>query len=342
MGLLRLLLASLVAVSHMGIDFKGWNVGVGSVVIFYMLAGHVVAKLWMRRPHDRLLPSLGWFYKDRALRIFPLYLCAMLISGALWAAGTQSHFLSKTPGFAEWVSNLVIIPLNYYMWTGIDRFMLIPPAWSLGVELQFYLLLPLLMLLPWLAIVAAATSVVVFSLAQYGYLDIDIYGYRLLIGVLFIFLSGLAIEKRSRLGNAALVMLWIALLTYVVVLQVKGIRRPFDHEVAVGYLVGLPLTVWLSGIRFRGRLNTLQRHAGTLSYGVFVFHFSMIWLLEPYALSGSARVGLVLLGSLLLAGVFHYGIERPVWERFRTKLPGQAMPVSSTEGSCPRTVAYEK
>ncbi len=342
MGLLRLLLASLVAISHMGIDFKGWNVGVGSVVIFYMLAGHVVAKLWARRPHDRLLPSLGWFYKDRALRIFPLYLCALLVSGSLWAMGTQSHFLSKTPGFAQWVSNLTIIPLNYYMWTGIDRFMLIPPAWSLGVELQFYLLLPLLMLLPWLGILAAAGSVVVFALAQYEYLNIDIYGYRLLFGVLFIFLSGVAIEKRSRLGNLALVALWIALLTYVVVLQMKGIRRPFDHEVAVGYLIGLPLTIWLSGFRFTGRLNTLQRHAGTLSYGVFVFHFSMIWLLEPYALSSSARVGLVLLGSLLLAGAFHYGIERPVWERFRTKLPSQATPSSSKEDSYPRAMADEK
>jgi len=61
--------------------------------------------------------------------------------------------------------------------------------------------------------------------------------------------------------------------------------------------------------------------------------------LEPYAGSSSTRVGLVLLGSLLLAGAFHYGVERPVWERFRTKLPSQATPVSSTEGSCARTVA---
>ncbi|WP_459208215.1 acyltransferase family protein [Pseudomonas sp. MLB6B] len=323
MGFLRLLLACLVAVSHMGIDVKGWNVGVGSVVIFYMLAGHVVAKLWTRRPYDRLLPSLGWFYKDRALRIFPLYLCALLAGGLVWATGAHSYFLSKTPGFVDWMSNLTVVPLNYYMWTGIDRFTLIPPAWSLGAELQFYLILPLLMLLPWLGIFAAVGSLVVFSLAQYGWLNTDIFGYRLLLGVLFIFLSGVAIEKRSRLGNLALAGVWIALLAYVVGLQAQGIRRPFDHEVAVGYLVGLPLILWLSGLRLPGWVNTLQRHAGTLSYGVFVFHFSMIWLVEPYALSNGPKAGLVLLGSLLLAGVFHYGIERPVWQRFRTKLPAR-------------------
>lgn len=326
MGLLRLFLATLVVISHLGIDFYGWNVGVWAVVIFYMLAGHVVAKLWSRRPSGGFFTSLGWFYKDRALRIFPLYFAALLVSGLVWALGAQSHFLSKQPGLTDWLSNLAIVPLNFYMWTGIDRFTLVPPAWSLGAELQFYLLLPLLMLWPRLAIATAAGSVLVFSFAQLGLLNTDIYGYRLLLGVLFIFLSGTVIEKPSVAGYAALIALWLALLLYGVILEVNDIRRPYDFEVAMGYLVGFPLLVIMSKARLAGRWHTLQSHAGSMSYGIFVFHFPMIWIVEMYDVPVAFRLLPVMLGSMLLALIFHHALERPMWRKFRKKLPEASAP----------------
>lgn len=328
MGLLRLFLATLVVVSHLGIDFHGWNVGVFAVVIFYMLAGHVVAKLWSRRPSGNFVTSLGWFYKDRALRIFPLYFAALLVSGLVWALGAQSYFLSKPPGLTDWLSNLTVVPLNFYMWTGIDRFSLVPPAWSLGAELQFYLLLPFLMLWPRLAMLAAAGSLLVFSFAQLGWLNTDIYGYRLLVGVLFIFLSGAIIEKPSAAGYAALIALWFILLSYVVILEVEGVRRFFDFEVAMGYLIGFPLIVAISKVRLVGSWNKLQSHAGSMSYGVFVFHFPMIWIVEMYNLPSAFRILPVMLGSVLLAAIFHYALERPVWRKLRKKLPES----SPTEG----------
>lgn len=48
-GYIRFFLAFLVLISHLGIRFKGMNEGVFAVVIFYILAGHVVTKLFLEK-----------------------------------------------------------------------------------------------------------------------------------------------------------------------------------------------------------------------------------------------------------------------------------------------------
>ncbi|MBA1202659.1 acyltransferase [Pseudomonas capeferrum] len=328
MGILRLLLAGLVVASHLGIDFKGWNIGVWAVVIFYLLAGHVVAKLWRRRPSGDLGQSALWFYRDRALRIFPLYFAALGMSVVVWGLGAQSHFLEKTPGVLEWVSNVIVIPLNYYMWSGVDRFMLVPPAWSLGAEIQFYLALPLLLAWPRVGIVAGLGSLMVFVCAQSGLVNTDIYGYRLFAGVLFIFLSGVLLERKALSGAAALCVLWLLCLLYVFFLYKTEIRRVYDMEVAFGYLIGLPLIILLGKIRFGRVWFKIQRECGNMSYGLFVFHFPVIWMLELIQVSGAMMLPLVVFISLVLSVACHYGIERPVWKGFRRKIPLELPPAA--------------
>lgn len=85
-------------------------------------------------------------------------------------------------------TSLPILPLGFYMF-GVTLPEILPPAWSLGLEMCFYLLIPFLILYKMRG-VAFTLSVTVFMGASLGYLDTDIYGYRLLPGVLFIFLGG--------------------------------------------------------------------------------------------------------------------------------------------------------
>jgi hypothetical protein len=126
MGSLRFLLACLVLLSHLGISIVGLNPGVIAVVIFYVLAGHVVAGLWTKWQYQ---PNpLMCFYHDRSWRIFPQYGVAILFATLLWLNGSQSSFLTKPPALADWLSNILIVPLNYFMYSGQDRFTLIPPA----------------------------------------------------------------------------------------------------------------------------------------------------------------------------------------------------------------------
>nr|BFE97247.1 hypothetical protein GCM10020185_77830 [Pseudomonas brassicacearum subsp. brassicacearum] len=183
MGVYRLLLAMLVAVSHMGMTFMGFNPGVVAVVSFLIISGFVMTSLIERTYNTP--GQIGLFYMDRLLRLYPQFLVYFVLSCAV------IHFLLPgTPQAAALTleniaTSLPIVPLGFYMF-GITVPEILPPAWSLGLEMCFYLLIPFLILYKTRGI-AFALSVTVFMVASLGYLDTDIYGYRLLPGVLFIF-----------------------------------------------------------------------------------------------------------------------------------------------------------
>ena len=94
MGLFRLFLAMLVVLGHMDVNVPGLHIAVSAVVVFYVLSGHVVSNLWRESPELSIQNRAIWFYKDRALRIFPLYLTVMAFSSILWMLGAKSIFLS--------------------------------------------------------------------------------------------------------------------------------------------------------------------------------------------------------------------------------------------------------
>jgi len=147
-GYLRFFLAYLVLLSHIYIKFYGLNVGVFAVVMFYILAGYVVSHLYLD-----ILPKtknrVFLFYKDRFLRIFPLYIYIAIIT-LLFLYITD--YGNPKYSIQNIVSNFTIIPLNYYMYIDTTilqkpSWWLIPPTWSLGTELQAYILLSIVILI---------------------------------------------------------------------------------------------------------------------------------------------------------------------------------------------------
>jgi len=204
-GTLRFILAALVALSHIDVRFSGLNPGVSAVVVFYLLTGYVMtAQLRGKFSGARNIPA---FYIDRILRIFPAYLFFAGLT-LLWfyLSGHTTAFLQHTPSATDLLNNLMVIPLNLYMFNQADQFTLLPAAWSLGAELQFYLLIPLL-LIPGMRSLALVISLSVFLFASLGLIQTEWYGYRLLPGVLLIFLTGgylfdsLMTQRRSGLAR---------------------------------------------------------------------------------------------------------------------------------------------
>jgi peptidoglycan/LPS O-acetylase OafA/YrhL len=278
-GYIRLILALMVLLSHAGVKVYNLNPGVIAVVIFYMLAGGVVSHLW----HDVIEEGEGKlyrFYKDRFLRIFPHYLYTLTL--------TLLFLLITDYGKPEYnllaiINNLLIIPLNFFMMldstvmTSPD-WNLIPPAWSLGTELQAYLLLPLAFMYKRFAIALFMISISIQMLANFNVIHTDYFGYRLLPGVLFIFLLGSQLKNKLSKGTVlAYTLIIVATSVMYSYFDAREITQVYTREVLLGIIIGIPLLSVANAVSFKLKFNKLT---GALSYGVFLNHFLVIWILD--------------------------------------------------------------
>jgi len=305
-GVYRLLLAMLVAISHMGMTFAGFNPGVIAVVSFLLISGFVMTALIERNYNAS--EQFPLFYIDRLLRLYPQFLLYFVSSCAV------IHFLLPgTPQAAALtvkniVTSLPIVPMGFYMY-GITVPEILPPGWSLGLETCFYLLIPFLLVYK-LRGIAFAVSVAVFMVALLGYINTDVYGYRLLPGVLFIFLCGSYLYRLQTKGKvivagtaAIAALMFLAIITGVIA------RRPFNAEVTMGIALGIPVVYFLSLLKYH-RIDELL---GNISYGVFLNHFVVMYVLRAFwpVAYDAPIITAVLVLSFVLSGLSYYFVERP-------------------------------
>jgi len=312
-GYLRFALAFSVLISHVDIRFHGMNPGVIAVVIFYILAGHVVAHLW-----DDIIPDgrgkIWRFYGDRMLRIFPLYWYVVIITVLFLVVTGYGK-----PGFSLFkiICNLLIVPLNFYMVLDATiltdpRWWLIPPAWSLGAELQAYLLLPLVLVHGRLKIFLAAASFSVYLLASFSIIHPDYFGYRLVVGVFFIFVVGSSIQRSQNSHKNSTfdafypwVIWWILVVLGAVFLWRNMFSTAYTRETFIGLIVGIPVVYAMDSTRVRLPWNPLL---GALSYGVFLSHFPVIWWLDYAGFAHGAGVGYVPVITLISLMISWFGV----------------------------------
>lgn len=321
MGLLRFCLALAVLLSHAGFSLRGFNPGVMSVVVFYAISGYVMSALIER--HYASAARTGHFYLDRLLRIYPQY---ALYAGAaalwLFTIGHPTHFLILAPQPADWLNNILVVPLNYFMFNGSDRFTLVPPAWSLGAELLFYALAPWLWRCWRLAIALALASLSVQAMAWHGLLHSDWWGYRLLPGILWVFVLGMAVQRlqagaghRARQLAIATPLLAAGVGVY---LSTRGLlNNPYHREVLTGLALGVPLLHILSQRQFSPVWQRLDQLLGDLSYGIFLNHFLIIWVLDLGQLQQAWQWAALMGTSVALSAFSQRFVERPVllWRR---------------------------
>jgi len=286
LGYFRLILSIIVMLSHANVRINGLNPGVIAVVIFYMLAGMVVTHLW-----QDIIPAgkgrLLRFYKDRLLRIMPLYLYAVSLTLIfLLVTSYGAPHYSALP----LLNNLLVIPLNYYMYADSailsnPAWCLVPPAWSLGVELQAYLLLPLILISPPARTVLFIISFTIYSAANLAYLPTDYFGYRLLVGVFFIFIVGFYIKaaSTSKAKRKQLLVGYLLIsLNYLLLMYFDSFTHAYTQETMLGLVVGMPI-LWFCS-QFKRKIS-YDSSAGSISYAVFLMHFLVIWVIDAYNLA---------------------------------------------------------
>ena len=98
------------------------------VTLFFVLSGFLLTQPFIQALKSGTQINIRRFYAARLLRIIPLYYTAVFVA---WLVSSNTYSAVKA---------LLFIPV------GFDIFPFSMPWWSLSTEMQFYLLLPLVML----------------------------------------------------------------------------------------------------------------------------------------------------------------------------------------------------
>ena len=311
MGIYRLFLAAMVAISHTGCTFYGYDTGVIAVISFFILSGYVMTLLIEK--HYRQPVAIAAFYADRAARLFPQFWFYMAqVTLLICFFNINSPFISKLT-FAKGLLNLLILPQGYFMFWD-NRALAIPQTWSLGLEMTFYLCYPWLLIygakkhLYWLA----GLSFLVFLAAYLGKINSDYYGYRLLPGTFFMFLLGWSMYTNDNFAKLFRLGLFLSAgaLLYATHFNAKLYQLPFNKEVLTGLLIGVVVIDGIKHLKF----SRIDAFLGNLSYGVFLNNYMIVWTMQKVfkiKIFTGINIALFLLVSCMLALASFFIIERP-------------------------------
>ena len=347
-GLFRLLLA-LVVVMHHSTPIR---LGSWAVYVFFILSGYWISRMWeerycrTRRPWVTFLVSRWW-------RLAPVFLVALAlaaISYRLWGRSmAEQTFL--------W--GLRQIPIVGSTIGG----RLLPPQWSLDVEMQFYLAAGLL--LPMLRMATIATAVSLLAIPAMGFSLCYLYrGGEAEAPVLWpwlgFFLAGACIWHRrwtpSR-GKAWAGMGAFALVTLATIL-VPATRGGFfvvgaipvaphlGHWPAVWQALGALFALPFVAVNVQKRSGGVDRALGNWAYPLYLIHwlgrewyYGKVDWSQPWW-QNAGLLAMNLAGVLSVSLAMLWLVDRPFdrmrarWVRGRSIPAGVASPIPAAAGVC--------
>jgi len=150
-----------------------------SVLVFFIISGYVISAGFERRRYSFDMQGLIRFYRNRLLRIYPLFLLVSGISLVILASRGQLPRIGP-----EWALRQLFM-LQWY-----HNYDLVGVFWTLGVEVQFYMVASVLF---WLQ----------STRSHRLWVPLVVYGALAAIPAVAHFLSGASWDNRTLLGNLA-------------------------------------------------------------------------------------------------------------------------------------------
>lgn len=314
------------------------------VTLFFVVSGFLITRSIMQRERNLYQPSLRGFYVRRIARIQPLLLTSIAFGAVMLALGfTIEPFMNQPHGrfdAAFWLS-LVTFSFNWLRVAATQNCMLNEwgmhwdVMWSLAIEEQFYLVLPIAL---WVAgarrrfLPLLVATILVCAAQRPGAPDFSSFtGYDALgVGVLT---AILAPRFPARLALAAM-PLGAAILSYGVIAPDFAGMRPF--LVIGGAAIFMLGDQAKDSIFTRGVLAAPFRvvaRIGELSYELYLLHPIVLVLLAPTFFVWSLNYGVAVIYTVAAAAIVAHHVEtyftRPMNALLRRwLLPPLALPVA--------------
>lgn len=328
-GTYRFILSTMVVLGHLASPIINWT-GVYAVFCFYLLSGYLMTLILTRR-YGFDFDGLCRYAINRILRIYPPYLFVLVLSIFIVmlipeTAQRINPALSMPISSREWAHNLFIFGLN-----GEAR-RLIPPAWSIDVELFFYCSMALIfaknrtLCTIWFLFSLIALGFMLATGADFGQRYGSIIGASLpfsLGSMTYYYKDNLSIVSPKHLPMVGFLFLLYALFSSIIWVN------PIAYGFYIALILGFCIQVSLANIKQKeipSWVRTMDSRLGDLSYPLFLCHWhvgSIIAFLTPFGISskGILLFIVVFLASTLLAFGIHQLIERPI-EKIRKHFKG--------------------
>jgi peptidoglycan/LPS O-acetylase OafA/YrhL len=363
MGMIRLLLALSVVISHstaiFGFKLVGGPIAVQS---FFMISGFYMALVINEKYFSPAIPfktSYQLFITNRFLKLYPVYWVVLLLTiGVSYYLYTSSHGneLARLGSYVKfsdqlhastWAflifTNLTIFFQDLVLFLGLDTsagylyftsnfktsnpvvhsFLFVPQAWSVGIELVFYILAPFIirkglkLIVPLVLVSFTARYILYINGFNFDpwtsrFLPLEL-GFFLLGAVAYYISKNL---KKIRMGFAMPIISFITVVAFTA--GYGFIENPLKIYIYyILFFLALPFV-------FKFTKNSkIDRFLGDLSYPVYISHLLVLLVLIQCRISSLYHLGLYLsVFSILFSIVLQFLFIQPI-EKYRQKRVGK-------------------
>lgn len=314
---LRALAVISVVFYHFNIPF--FSGGFSGVDIFFVISGFLMTGIIQSRLEENNFSFIK-FYLDRAKRIIPALSCTcLLVFISCWFFLTPIDFETLGRHIYSsllFISNIVYFKeINYFDASASQKWFL--HTWSLSVEWQFYILLPLLMfvvykinrksintVLQFLFLVSLTLSIyfVESNKSSEAFYLLPARAWEMILGGL-VYLNKININNRYR---TILHYISIFIMVAAIVFLDKNDQWP-------GLLALIPVSAaavfiasghdsWISS-------NPLAQFIGKISYSVYLYHWPVVVALNYFGLTDHIMMFSGVILSFIFGTISYYVIE---------------------------------
>lgn len=342
-GLLRFILAIIVMCAHIPAIY-GYRAMAGDlpVQLFFVLSG-----FYMFLILDKSYVNPIDFYKNRMLRIYPIYFIMLILTLVFYEYPAKTLSLSNI-GVLTWghilFSNITLFFNDIFLFLAYNiegkieyfttnftaeyypahLFIVIPSSWALGMEMMFYLWAPFFFkqkngVLLLIILMSFTLRIILYNIG----LKNDPWSYRFFFNEIGLFLLGALsyrVYKKTERVKIHNEKIFLYISHFILISSLLLFLKIPLPQLTRYWMIIFMLILFLP-ILFRGSKGEVDRFLGDLSYPIYLsYWFWFLFVIQNIPVSNKNYQTLfIILFTIIASSVLIVFIQRPI-DRYRHRL----------------------